>query len=273
MGDESRLWLAPGWRKKQSPSCARDDMWRAREWNWAWEDSAGGLRLAGRLLADFLDDAAADFFSAEVADGAEIIFALDHRQAGEAVIEQGGGGHENGIVKSDVNGIAEQELAEFALAEVARCLGGGDGEADNNLKDIRVVQDGPETLMLVEDEKFANGTLIEGPEGLGEGGLFVEKGGRKGLEETREGLVFEKRFGERQAAPKITGAASEGLEKNVAKRRERTGHLLEEGAADLANANGGASADAGFVGTIPKDGLLAEKVALVENGHESGFGG
>jgi len=189
------------------------------------------------------------------------------------VIEHGGGGHENGIVEGNVNGIAEQEFAEFTLTDFTLFLGGTDGDAGDDVKDIVAAQDPPEVLIIVEDQEFAGRALLEGPESFDERGVFVERRGGEWIEERGEGLGLENRFGDRQAAPKITGASSEGLEKNVAKRRKRTGHLAEQGAADLANTNRSASADAGFMGTISKDGLLAEKVAFAENGYESGFGG
>jgi hypothetical protein len=229
--------------------------------------------MTSGALADFLDDAAADFFSADEADGAQVGLALDDGQPGEGVIEHGGGGHENGIVERDVNGIAEKKFAEFALAEIAAGILRSDGDAGDYVKDVVAVKYSPETLLIVEDQKLASGTLLEGPESFGKNGVFVERLGGKRIDKRGEGLVFEKRLGERQAAPKIAGASGESLEKNVAKRREGTGHLFEQGAADLSDTNGGASANAGFMGAIPDEGFFSEKVAFAENGDEFGFGG
>jgi len=38
-------------------------------------------------LSDFLDDAVANLFSAKAAHGPRVVFALDNRQPGDAVIE------------------------------------------------------------------------------------------------------------------------------------------------------------------------------------------
>jgi len=45
-------------------------------------DLAGGLGVTLFALGDFLDDVAADFFAAEVADGAKIGLTLDDGQPG-----------------------------------------------------------------------------------------------------------------------------------------------------------------------------------------------
>ena len=119
--------------------------------------SAGGLCVTGGPLADFLEDAAADFFSADEADGAQVGLALDDGQPGEGVIEHGGGGHENGIVERDVHGIAEKKFAEFALAEIATGILRSDGDAGDDVKDVVAVKYSPEMLLIIEDEKFAGG--------------------------------------------------------------------------------------------------------------------
>ena len=97
---------------------------------------------------------------------------------------------------------------------------------------------------------MTGGTLVEGLYGVCVGSFFTEELGGKRIEEGRERFSFQDRLADWQTAPKIAGATSDGLYEQVAKRRERTRKLREEGTADLPETDSGASADAGFMGAV-----------------------
>ena len=67
--------------------------------------------MARFAMPNFLQDAVPDFFSPKTAHGAKIVFALDDRQPGDAVIEHGGGGHKRRIIERDGHRISEKKVA------------------------------------------------------------------------------------------------------------------------------------------------------------------
>ena len=70
---------------------------------WLSRSTAGKLICregsANFRVPEFLDDALTDLISSQAAHGSRIVFSLDHRQPGDAMIEHRGGGHESGILK------------------------------------------------------------------------------------------------------------------------------------------------------------------------------
>src|ERR1700683_1872100 len=122
----------------------------------------GGERvgLAGGLgsgvvtpgLADFLDHAAANIGPAEAANGLAVGFGVNDREPGYAAIEHDGGGHKDGVVKRDTNGIGWKKIAEFAARQVAPFFRWDDSNAGDHIVKVIAVQSAPEALLFVEDQ-------------------------------------------------------------------------------------------------------------------------
>src|ERR1700692_1926956 len=96
-----------------------------------------------------------------------------------------------------------------------------------------MVQSRPQTLFIVENQKFARSALIKSPNCVGQRGVLTEGLRRKRIEKRRERFFGKTRFSERQPAPKGARPASDRLEQKVAKRCERTGKLRKQATADL----------------------------------------
>jgi hypothetical protein len=149
-------------------------------------------------------------------------------------------------------------------------LRGSGGDASDDLIEVTAIQGSPQALLFVEDDESAGGALIEGAHSVSERGVFGEQLRGKGIEERSERLAFEYGLADWQPTPKIAGA-SDGLDKQVAKRRERTGNFREEGTADLPEADSGASADTRFVGAVLQERTFAEEVAFTQDGEKFRF--
>src|SRR6266404_5748660 len=142
-----------------------------------------------------------------------------------------------------------QKVAKLEMADTAARFRRRDGDASDNLIEVATIQRSPQALLFVEDQESAGGALIEGAYSIGERSLFREQPRGKRIEERSERLAFQYGLAYGQAPPKIAGE-SDGLYEQVAKRRERTGNLGEEGTADLTEADSGASANAGFMRAV-----------------------
>lgn len=173
---------------------------------------AGGLGLgAGTLaLADFLDHAAANIGAAEAANGLQFVFGANDGEPGDAVIEHGSGGDEDGVVESDIEGIGREKVAEFAAGQVAARLGGNDGDASDHIVEVIAVQCAPEALLFVENQELAGWTFVQSDDCVCKSCLCIQVFCGKRVQQGRQGLIGQERLGKRQTAPEIAGAASEG---------------------------------------------------------------
>src|SRR6266404_4281877 len=131
------------------------------------------------------------------------------------------------------------------MADILTLVHESDSDASDNLIEVATIQSSPQALLFVEDEEIAGGTLIERVYSSGECSLFGEQLRGKRVEESRDRLAFQHGLAYRQTTPKITGAAGDGFYEQVAKWREGTRKLREEGTADLPETHRRASADAG----------------------------
>lgn len=127
--------------------------------------------MCSPALADFLDHAAADSCAAEAADRSEVGFALDDGEPGDAVVEHGGCGHEDGVVQRGIEGVGWEEIAEFAAGYVAARLGGNDSDTGGQVVEVVAVQCAPEALLFVENEELTGWGFVESDDCVGKGCL------------------------------------------------------------------------------------------------------
>ena len=114
-------------------------------------DSGRNVGMIRCDVSDFLDDAMADLFCTEAAQWPLIVFALDNRQPGDAVIEHGCGCNQSRIVKSHTHGISEQKVPQLMPVDISLRLRWGDGDASYDRIEIITVQRSPQALLLVEN--------------------------------------------------------------------------------------------------------------------------
>src|SRR5260370_39036217 len=112
-------------------------------------------------------------------------------------------------------------------------------------------------MIFVEDEEVASGTLIERVYGISERSFFREQLRGKGIEVRCDRFTFQHGLAYWQTTPEI-GPAGDGLYEQLAKRRQGTTELAEEGSTDLPERHGRPTADASFVGAVAQDGAFAK---------------
>src|SRR6266404_4303115 len=117
-------------------------------------------------------------------------------------------------------------------------------------------------LLFIKDQELARRAFIEGLDRFRQRRVFPKEFGGKRVEQGREGLNLQKRFGSRQSTPQITRAAGDCLGQEFAERGEGAGDLREESAADLHQADDAAGTNACLMRTISQEGSLAKKVTL-----------
>jgi hypothetical protein len=96
---------------------------------------------------------------------------LDDGEPGDAVVEHGGCGHEDGVVQRGIEGVGWEEIAEFAAGYVAARLGGNDSDTGGQVVEVVAVQCAPEALLFVENEELTGWGFVESDDCVGKGCL------------------------------------------------------------------------------------------------------